>query len=140
MKTFLPKDPGADRQWFLIDADGVSLGRLAVKTASLLRGKHKVYFTPQVDVGDFVVVNAQKVKLTGRKEEQKLYKRYSGWRGGLKEVTASAMRERHPDRMIKLAVERMLPKNYLSRKVFRRLKVYAGKEHPHAAQNPRKAD
>ena len=140
MKTFLPKDPGADRQWFLIDAEGQSLGRLAVKVAGLLRGKQKVFFTPAVDVGDFVVVvNAEKVKLTGRKNELKLYKRYSGWRGGLKEVTASVMRERHPDRMIKLAVERMLPKNYLSRKVFRRLKVYAGKEHPHTAQNPHKA-
>ena len=141
MRTFLPKDPGADRQWFLVDAEGKPLGRLAVKVAGLLRGKQKVYFTPQVDVGDFVVViNAEKVKLTGRKNEQKIYRRFSGYRGGLKEVTASVMRQRHPDRMIKLAVERMLPKNYLCRKVFRRLKVYAGKEHPHAAQKPQKAD
>ena len=137
MKTFLPKDPGDDRQWFVMDADEQPLGRLAVRIVRLLRGKQKVYFTPQVDLGDFVVViNAGKVKLTGRKDEQKVYRQYSGYRGGLKETTASVMRERHPDRMIKHAVLRMLPKNNLSRKLFRRLKVYAGKDHPHAAQKP----
>lgn len=137
MRTFLPKDPGADRAWFLVNADGRPLGRLAVQVAGLLRGKHKVYFTPAVDVGDFVVViNAAKVKLTGRKNEQKIYRQFSGYRGGLKEIKASVMRERHPDRMIRRAVLRMLPKNYLSRKVFRRLKVYGGLQHPHAAQKP----
>jgi large subunit ribosomal protein L13 len=124
-----------------MDADGKPLGRLAVKIASLLRGKQKAYFSPQVDVGDFVVVvNAGKVKLTGRKEELKIYRQFSGYRGGLKEIPASAMRERHPDRMIKRAVVRMLPKNNMSRKIFRRLKVYAGVEHPHAAQKPQKVD
>jgi len=137
MKTFLPKDPGADRQWFVMDAEGQSLGRLAVKVVKFLRGKQKVCFTPQVDLGDFVVViNAGKVRLTGRKADQKIYKQYSGYRGGLKETKASVMRERHPDRMIKQAVLRMLPKNNLSRKLFRRLKVYAGKDHPHVAQKP----
>ena len=141
MKTFLPKDLGADRQWFIIDAQEKPLGRLAVKIVGFLRGKQKVYFTPAVDVGDFVVViNAGKIKLTGRKSEQKIYRQYSGYRGGLKEVTASVMRERHPDRMIKRAVLRMLPKNHLSRKLFRRLKVYAGKDHPHAAQKPAAVD
>ena len=139
MKTFLPKDPGDNRKWFLIDADGQPLGRLAVKVAGLIRGKGKVYFTPAVDVGDFVVVvNAAKVHLSGRKAEQKIYKSYSGWRGGLKETPAARMLERHPDRMVLQAVKRMLPKNTLSRKVFARLKVYVGAEHPHAAQKPEK--
>lgn len=141
MKTFLPKDPGNDRSWLLVDAQDKPLGRLAVKIANILRGKNKVTFTPHVDTGDFVVViNAGKVKLTGRKDEQKIYQRYSGYRGGLKEIKASVVRERHPDRLIKLAVRGMLPKNNLSRKLFRRLKVYAGDRHPHAAQNPRKVE
>lgn len=115
------------------------MGRLAVKIANILRGKNKVTFTPHVDTGDFVVViNAEKVKLTGRKDEQKIYQRYSGYRGGLKEIKASVVRERHPDRLIKLAVKGMLPKNNLGRKVFGRLKVYAGGGHPHTAQNPQK--
>jgi large subunit ribosomal protein L13 len=141
MKTFVPKDPGADRKWFLVDADEKPLGRVAVKIANILRGKEKPTFARDVDTGDFVVVvNAEKVKLTGRKEDQKVYRRYSGHRGGLKEVPASMMRERHPDRLIRLAVRGMLPKNNLSRKVFRRLKVYAGQEHPHEAQQPVKVE
>ena len=137
MKTFVAKDPGADRAWFLVDAEDKPLGRVAVKVANALRGRNKPTFTPHVDTGDFVVViNAEKVKLTGRKEEQKVYQRYSGYRGGLKETKASVVRERHPDRLIKLAVKGMLPKNNLSRKIFRRLKVYAGAQHPHEAQNP----
>lgn len=137
MKTTLPIDPGANRQWFVVDADGKPLGRLAVKIVGILRGKHKAIFTPHVDMGDFVVVvNAGKVKLTGRKDDQKVYLNYSGWRGGLKEVTARVMRDRHPDRMIKRAVKRMLPKSKLSRTMFGRLKVYAGGEHPHVAQKP----
>lgn len=138
MKTTLAKDPGTDRLWFVVDAAEQPLGRLAVKIADVLRGKNKPTYTPNVDTGDFVVVvNAEKVKLTGRKEEQKTYQRYSGYRGGLKEFKASVMRERHPDRMIKLAVRGMMPRNNLSRKMFRRLKVYAGDEHPHAAQQPK---
>jgi large subunit ribosomal protein L13 len=141
MKTFVAKDPGDNRDWLLVDAQDKPLGRLAVQIANTLRGKNKPTYTPHVDTGDFVVViNAEKVKLTGRKDEQKVYQRYSGYRSGLKEIPVAVMRERHPDRIIKLAVRGMLPKNNLSRRMFRRLKVYAGVEHPHAAQNPRKVD
>lgn len=137
MKTTLPKDPGPDRAWLVIDAAEKPLGRLAVRIANLLRGKGKVHYTPQVDVGDFVVVvNANKVKLTGRKEDRKMYKTYSGFRDGLRLTPAADMRATKPEKMIELAVRRMLPKNHLSREVFRRLKVYAGAEHPHAAQKP----
>ncbi len=138
MKSTLPKDPGDDREWLVVDAADRPLGRLAVKIANSLRGKDKPTFSPQVDTGAFVVVvNADKVKLSGRKNEQKIYQRYSGWRGGLREIPATTMRERHPDWMIKLAVQRMLPKNRLSRQMVRRLKVYAGAAHPHDAQQPR---
>ena len=137
MKTFVPKDPGDNRAWLLVDARDKVLGRLATKIADILRGKNKPTFMPHVDTGDFVIViNADKVKLTGKKNEQKIYQRYSGYRGGLKEIKASVIREQHPDRLIKLAVKGMLPKNNLSRKMFTRLKVYAGDQHPHAAQNP----
>lgn len=135
MKTTLPKDPGTKRAWLLVDATDKTVGRLAVKIANILRGKTKPTFSPQVDTGDFVVViNAEKIKLTGRKEEQKIYQRYSGYRSGLKELTAASMRERHPERLIELAVRGMLPKNALGRKVIKRLKAYAGPEHPHEAQ------
>lgn len=137
MKSFLPKDSGADRAWFVIDAADKPLGRLAVKVATVLRGKNKVTFSPQVDNGDFVVVlNAGRVKLTGKKMDQKIYDFYSGWRGGRTEIKAGVMRERHGDRMIKLAVKGMLPKNTLSRTLITRLKVYQGDKHPHAAQSP----
>ena len=137
MKTTLPK-PVTDRPWWVVDAADKPLGRLAVKIANVLRGKDKACYTPHIDTGDFVVVvNAEKVKLTGRKNEQKTYKRYTGYRGGLREVKASVVRERHPDRLIKMAVKGMLPRNNLSRSMFRRLKVYAGSEHPHAAQKVR---
>lgn len=138
MKSFIARDPGLNRDWVVVDADGKRLGRLAVSVANMLRGRNKPTYTPHVDTGDFVVViNADKVALTGRKEANKMYHRYSGHRGGLKSVSAATMRERHPDRMIKLAVRGMLPKNTLSRKAFGRLKVYAGAEHPHEAQQPR---
>ena len=141
MKTFLPRESAVVRKWRLIDADGKSLGRLAVGIANILRGKDKPTFTPAVDTGDFVVViNAQKVKLTGKKDEQKIYQRYSGFRGGQKLIPAARVRERHPDWMIALAVRRMMPKNHSSRSMLRRLKVYAGSEHPHAAQNPGKVE
>lgn len=137
MKSFVPKNPGEDRRWLVVDAADQPLGRLAVQIANMLRGKNKPTFSPHVDMGEFVVViNAEKVKLTGRKEEQKIYQRYSGHRSGLKEIPASRMRERHPDRMIKLAVRGMMPKNHLCRHAFSRLKVYAGAEHPHEAQKP----
>jgi large subunit ribosomal protein L13 len=141
MKTTLPKDPGDKRGWVLVDAEDIALGRLAVGVANVLRGRDKPTFAPHVDTGQFVVVvNAEKVKLTGRKNEQKIYQRYSGYRGGLKETTAAVMREKHPDRIISLAVKGMLPKNNLSRKMQRRLKVYAGEKHPHEAQNPTKIE
>lgn len=137
MKTFLPKDVEKGRRWLLVDVADKPLGRVAAKIANLLRGKGKVYFTPHLDVGDFVVViNAEKVKLTGRKEEHKMYATYSGYRHGLKKRPAFMIRERHPDRMIKQAVKGMLPGNTMSRQVFRRLKVYTGNQHPHAAQAP----
>jgi large subunit ribosomal protein L13 len=135
-KSFLPKEP-SKRAWVLVDAADKPLGRLAVRVADMLRGKHRPTFSPQVDTGDFVVVlNAARVKLSGKKDEQKIYHRYSGYRGGLKEIPASALRERHPDRLVKLAVRGMLPKNAMGRKVLSRLKVYPGKDHPHAAQQP----
>jgi large subunit ribosomal protein L13 len=137
MKSFVAKDPGPNRTWLLVDVADLPLGRVAVKIADALRGKDKPTYTPHVDTGDFVVViNAEKVKLTGNKDDQKIYKRFSGWRGGLKETKASVVRERHPDRMIRQAVRGMMPKNTLNRKAISRLKVYAGAEHPHEAQNP----
>ncbi len=137
MKTFVPKDAGPDRKWVVIDAAGLPVGRLGVKIANMLRGKDKPTFSPHVDTGDFVVVvNAEKVKFTGNKEDQKTYARYTGYRGGHRETSVATMRERHPDRIIKTAVKGMLPKNNLSRQMFRRLKVYAGESHPHEAQNP----
>jgi len=137
MKSFVGKDPGADREWIVLDATDKPLGRIAVKIAHALRGKDKPTYTPHVDTGrTVVVINAEKVKLTGKKEDMKMYATYSGWRGGLKETSAAAMRARHPDRLIRLAVKGMLPNNNLSRKMFRHLKVYAGAEHPHVAQKP----
>jgi len=139
MKTFVPKDPGEAREWYVIDAENVSLGRLGVRIADLLRGKDKPVFSPHVDTGAFVVVvNAEKVKLTGNKEENKTYARYSGWRGGYRETVASVMREKHPERMIEAAVKGMLPNNTLCRRMVSRLKVYAGAGHPHEAQQPSK--
>ena len=140
-KTSIPKNPGEVRRWLLVDAAQKPLGRLAVVVANKLRGKDRPDFDPSVDIGDFVVViNAEKVALTGRKEEQKKYQSYSGFRGGLSEQSVTTMRERHPDRIIKLAVWGMLPKNNLSKKVMTRLKVFRGAEHTHAPQNPQKIE
>lgn len=137
MKTFVPQDPGENRRWLVVDAEGKSLGRLAVAIATALRGKDQPTFTPWIDTGAFVVVtNAEKVKLTGNKEQDKIYQHYTGWRGGLYETTAEQMRAKKPELMVKKAVEGMLPGNKLARGMMRRLKVYAGSEHPHAAQNP----
>lgn len=137
MKTFVPKDPGENRRWLVVDAEGQIVGRLAVKIANALRGKDIPTYTPWVDTGAFViVVNAEKVKFSGSKEEKKIYQHYTGWRGGLKETTAEQMRAKHPNRIIKKAVEGMLPGNKLAREMMRRLKVYTGPEHPHAAQQP----
>ena len=136
-KSYRAPNPGDDRQWFLIDAKGQPIGRLAVLIANKLRAKDLPTFDPSVDAGAFViVVNAAEAKLTGKKEEQKIYQRYSGWRNGLKEFTAAEMRASHPDRMIREAVWGMLPKNNIARKMMTRLKVFAGAEHTHAAQKP----
>lgn len=126
------------RHWWLVDAEDRVLGRLAARIASVLRGKHKPGFTPHVDAGDFVVVvNAEKVRLTGRKLEQKTYYRHSGWPGGLKQISAGRILSGpHPDRVLRNAVRGMLPKNSLGRKMLGKLKVYAGPEHPHQAQQP----
>lgn len=136
MKTFLPKT--VERTWWLVDAEGKTLGRLATEIARLLMGKHKPIYTPHLDTGDFVVVvNAEKVVLTGNKWEDKIYYRHSGYPGGLKAIRARDLRDRFPERIVQLAVRRMLPKNKLGRRMFRRLKVYAGPSHPHQAQQPR---
>lgn len=137
MKTTIIKENEIKRKWLLVDAAGKPLGRLAVKVADLIRGRNSPAYTPHVDAGDFVVViNARKVRLTGQKETRKIYLDYSGYRGGLKKTPAARMRERHPEQMILRAVRGMLPKNRMMRAGFKRLKVYAGGEHPHAAQNP----
>ena len=137
MKTTLAKKSEITRKWYLVDATDQPAGRLAVKLANVLRGKNKPLYTPHVDVGDFVVVvNAKKVLLTGSKDEQKLYKSYSGFPGGLKQVTAGQMRKANPGHIVAHAVKNMLPKNHMSVEIFKRLKVYAGAEHPHAAQKP----
>jgi large subunit ribosomal protein L13 len=137
MKTYVPKLDQITRQWWLVDATGMTLGRLATEVATRLHGKHKPTFTPFLDTGDHVVVvNAEKVVLTGRKLETKKYRRYSGYPGGLKEVTAGKMQQKYPERLIEFAVKGMLPKGPLGRKMFRKLKVYAGGEHPHRAQSP----
>ena len=136
-KSTRPANPGDSRKWFLVDAKDQVLGRLAVVIANKLRAKDTPSFDPSVDAGAFViVVNAAQVKLTGKKETQKDYQRYSGYRDGLKHFTAATMRAQHPDRMIKEAVWGMLPKNTIARKMMTRLKVFAGPEHTHAAQKP----
>jgi large subunit ribosomal protein L13 len=137
MKTYLPKVNLDQRKWHVIDADGAVLGRLAVKVANVLRGKDKPVYTPHLDAGDFVVViNAEKVVLTGKKENQKSYMTYSGWRGGEKRRTAAQIRQKHPERLITHAVKGMIPKNRLGQVLLTKLKVYKGAEHPHAAQQP----
>jgi large subunit ribosomal protein L13 len=138
MKTyFARKEEGLDRKWYVIDADGKVLGRLASRVAKILRGKEKPQFTPHVDTGDFVVVvNAEKVKLTGKKMAEKIYYRHSGYIGGLKARTAQELLAQKPEEMIRLAVKGMLPKNRLGRQLLGKLKVYRGAEHPHGAQKP----
>ena len=137
MKTFLPKVDEISRKWWVVDADGVILGKLASKVADVLRGKNKPCFTPHLDTGDFVVViNAEKIKLTGKKEQQKIYRKHSGYLGGMKERTLEQVRATKPERIIKEAVWGMLPKGRLGRKQYRKLKVVKGAEHEHAAQQP----
>ena len=137
MKTYSPKIADIQRQWFVVDAAGETLGRLATRVAHTLRGKHKPMYTPHADTGDFViVVNADKIVLTGRKEDQKVYYRHSGYPGGIKEITAGKLRQRFPERLVENAVRGMLPKNSLGRQLYRKLKVYAGPDHPHQSQQP----
>ncbi|MGB9157725.1 MAG: 50S ribosomal protein L13 [Chthoniobacterales bacterium] len=137
MKTFSAKASEVPRKWWLIDAKDQVLGRVAVKAANLLRGKEKSVFTPHVDTGDFViVVNADKVRVTGKKEEQKTFMSFSGYVGGHKSENVRARRVRHPELLIERAVRGMIPHNRLGRSVYRKLKVYRGEDHPHAAQQP----
>jgi len=137
MKTYSAKAETVERDWFLIDADGKTLGRLATEVARRLRGKHKAVYTPHVDTGDYIVViNAEKVKVTGNKAKDKMYYNHSGYMGGLKEINFEDLIQKAPERVIETAVKGMLPKNPLGRAMFRKLKVYAGKEHKHTAQQP----
>lgn len=137
MRTFTPKPGDVERHWHVIDATDVVLGRLASHTAQLLRGKHKPVFAPHVDTGDFVIiVNADKVALTGNKREQKVAYRHSGFPGGLRATGYTKLLDENPQRVVEKAVRGMLPKNSLGRQMLRKLKVYAGPEHPHAAQKP----
>jgi large subunit ribosomal protein L13 len=141
MRTYTAKLKTLERQWHVIDASNVVVGRLATKAARLLMGKHRPIYTPFLDTGDHVVVvNASRVKLTGRKEEQKLYRRHSGFEGGLREERAKDVRVRKPIRIVEEAVRGMLPKTTLGDAMYRKLKVYGGPEHPHAAQKPTKLE
>jgi large subunit ribosomal protein L13 len=137
MKTYLPKVNLDQRKWHLIDADGAVLGRLAAQIANILRGKNKPVFTPHLDAGDFVVViNAEKVRVTGKKETEKSFMTYSGWKGGEKHTTVAQIRAKNPERLITHAVRGMVPKNRLGRVLMTKLKVYTGTAHPHVAQQP----
>jgi large subunit ribosomal protein L13 len=138
MRTFVASAKSADSRWHVIDAEGQVLGRVATLAARLLQGKHKPVYTPFIDTGDHVVIiNAGTVKLTGQKESQKIYRRHSGYEGGLREERAAVVRKRQPIRLVEEAVRGMLPKTKMGDAMYRKLKVYAGKDHPHAAQQPK---
>jgi large subunit ribosomal protein L13 len=138
VRTFTAKTAEIERVWYVVDAENQTLGRLAAQIAPILRGKHKPTYTPHLDCGDFViVVNAEKVRVTGRKLDQKFYYRYSGYPGGLKSVSLRDQLAKHPERVLEAAVKGMLPKNSLGRQMFKKLKVYAGGDHPHQAQQPK---
>jgi len=141
VKTYATKPSDIKRGWYLVDAEGQNLGRLATRIATVLKGKHKVIYSPSMDTGDFVVViNAEKVAVTGRKMDEKMYYRHTGFPGGLREVNLHDQLATHPDRVLKAAVKGMLPHNRLGRAMFKKLKVYAGAEHPHAAHKPLKLE
>lgn len=141
MKSYVAKPLEIERKWYVVDATDKTLGRLSTKIATILRGKHKPIYTPHVDTGDYVIViNAEKIKVTGNKETQKLYRWHSGYMGGLKEKTYKEMQEKKPEEIIRLAVKGMLPKNSLGRVMFKKLKVYAGPEHNQKAQKPETLD
>ena len=138
MKTYTARAEDMEREWFLVNAEGKTLGRLASEIAQVLRGKHKPIYTPHLDCGDFViVVNAEKVRVTGRKLDQKMYYRHTGYPGGIKSISLRNQLQKHPERVLEAAVRGMLPKNRLGRKMFKKLKVYAGNSHPHQAQQPK---
>ena len=137
MKTFMASTAAVERKWYVVDAEGKTLGRLASEVAKVLRGKHKPIFTPHIDTGDYVIViNAEKVKVTGKKLNQKIYYHHSGYVGGMKETTLKNMLADKPERVVELAVKGMLPKGPLGRQMYKKLFVYAGPEHKHAAQKP----
>ena len=138
MRTFMAKRETVQKNWYVVDAENKVLGRLATELAKILRGKNKPVFTPHVDTGDYVIViNADKVNLTGNKWKDKVYYRHSGYPGGIKSITAEGLKAKRPEDLIRFAVRGMLPKNRLGRKLFKKLKVYAGGEHPHQAQQPK---
>ena len=137
MKTFIAKNETVQRDWYVVDAEGKTLGRLAAELARRLRGKHKPVYTPHVDTGDYlVVINADKIVVTGNKLQDKMYHRFTGYVGNLKTESLAQALERHPERVLEIAVKGMLPKNTLGRAMYRKLKVYAGPNHPHTAQQP----
>jgi large subunit ribosomal protein L13 len=139
MKTFVAKESEIERKWYLVDAQDKVLGRLATQIAVRLRGKHKPIFTPHVDTGDFVVVvNAERVTLTGQKWDKKIYYHHTGYIGGLKQIVAKKLREKKPEDILRFAVRRMLPRNVLGRRQLKKLKIYTGPDHPHEAQKPEK--
>ncbi len=141
MRTFMAKREDAQGDWYLVDAENKVLGRLASELAKILRGKNKPTFTPYVDTGDYVIViNADKVNLTGKKWKEKVYYSHSGYPGGIKSITAEDLKAKRPENLVRLAVKGMLPKNRLGRKLFKKLKVYAGSEHPHQAQQPKRIE
>ncbi len=141
VKTYTPKESEIERKWFVVDAEDMVLGRLATQVATVLRGKHKPQFTPNLDAGDFVVVvNAEKVRVTGGKFHQKRYYHHSRYPGGMRSLTFEQMIEKHPERVIQTAVRGMLPKNALGKRMLRKLRVYSGPEHPHSGQQPAQLD
>ncbi|WP_119066917.1 50S ribosomal protein L13 [Rubrobacter indicoceani] len=141
MKSYMARQGEVERKWHVVDAQGANLGRLATEVAMVLRGKRKAQYTPHVDTGDFVVVvNAGKVQVTGRKAEQKMYRRHTGYPGGLKEMNYEEMQQKKPEEIIKKAVKGMMPRTRLGRQQLKKLKVYAGPEHPHRAQGPQELE
>lgn len=141
MKSFIAKPHEVERNWYVVDAEGVTLGRMASQVASILRGKNKVTYTPHVDCGDYVIiVNAEKVAVTGKKRQEKIYKRHTGYPGGLREMTFEQLMAKHPTEVVRHAVKGMLPSGKLGRQMYKKLKVYAGPDHEHIAQKPQKLE
>ena len=137
MKSYIAKPQEVERKWYVLDAEGKTLGRLASEAASILRGKNKPIYTPHVDTGDYVIIiNAEKVEVTGKKRKEKIYKRHTGYPGGLREITFEKLQAKNPEEIIRHAVKGMMPKGSLGRQMYKKLKVYAGNEHNHAAQKP----